>query len=401
MSAAASEANPQAGSGSGGVAPWSIDPAGWDWPLLGVVVTLVCIGLVMIQSASSGLAQALTGGPYHFVVRQALGLSVGLVLAIALMGLPWRTLRAATGPAYLAAIVLLLLVLTPLGHEVNGARRWLTFGVVNVQPSELAKLALVGVVADYLEKNRGRLRDVVGVALPGLALLLPALVLVIFQRDFGTTLILLGLTGVLFVIAGLRWSTFAGGAGGALLVLAALIAVEPYRVRRITSFLTPFADPEGSGYQVVQAWIALATGGWTGTGLAVGVAQRGFVPEAHTDMIMAVVGEELGAVGFLAVVALLGLVVWRCFRVGLRAPDLFGMLAATGVGAMFAAQAIINIGVVGGMLPAKGLVLPFLSYGASAAVVNVVAVGLVLRVAMETRRVNARRVPETMAEEAS
>lgn len=170
-------------------------------------------------------------------------------------------------------------------------------------------------------------------------------------------------------------------------MLALLVAAEPYRWRRILSFLDPYTYRETHGYQVIQGWIALATGGWTGSGVAIGVAQRGFVPEAHTDMIMAVVGEELGAIGFMLVVGLIGALVWRCFHVAIRAPDLFGMLASAGVGTMFATQAIINIGVVGGMLPAKGLVLPFLSYGASAAMVNAVAVGVVLKVSMQAHRV--------------
>ena len=275
--------------------------------------------------------------------------------------------------------------MTPLGHEVKGAHPVARpFGFVNLQPSEVAKLALVGVLADYLAHNRGRLRDVVGVVLPGIGLVLPLLLLVILQRDFGTTVILLGLAGMLFIVAGLQWGTVAWGGGAAGVLLAALIAVEPYRWRRIVSFLNPFEHEETSGYQVVQGWIALATGGWSGHGVASGVGQRGFVPEAHTDMITAIIGEELGALGLVLVVGLLLALVWRCLKVARRAPDLFGMLAAAGVGTMFAAQSIINIGVVGGLVPAKGLVLPFLSYGASAAVVNVLGVGLVLKVAVQS-----------------
>ncbi len=358
--------------------------AGIDWALVGPAVGLASLGILMIVSASGG---ASTASSVPFALRQGLGLLVGGGAAAVLVVLPYRVLRQATWPFYVASLVLLFLVI-PLGTTVKGATRWLSLGIVQLQPSEIAKLALIGVMADYLANNRGRLRDFVGVALPGFGFLLPMLMLVILQRDFGTTAILLGLAGVQFLVAGLRWSHVAVCAAVSSALLAILVFVEPYRFTRVTEFMAPFKHETESGYQVVQGWIALATGGWTGTGLGAGVAQLGFVPEAHNDMIMAVVGEELGALGFVTVVALLVMLVWRCFQVALRAPDLFGMLAAAGVGTMLAAQAIINIGVVGGLLPAKGLVLPFVSYGASAAVVNVVAVAVVLKVALQTRLVN-------------
>ncbi|MBX2798747.1 MAG: putative lipid II flippase FtsW [Myxococcales bacterium] len=352
----------------------------WDWPLIVCTALLVVFGLLMIQSASAEFADAAFRDRLHFVKRQSVGLGIGLVASMVLMALPYEVLRRLAIPAYGVTLFLMFLVMTPLGHSVNGATRWLLFGPITVQPSEIAKLALVMVLADYLTNNRGRLHDVVGVGLPGVGLLLPMMAMMVYQRDFSTTLILLGLAAVLFIIAGLRWGYVVGGIAVGAVVLAALVRIEPYRMRRLAGFADPFADPGGAGYQVVQGWIALATGGATGTGLANGVAQRGFLPEPYTDFIIAVIGEELGAVGVGLAMLLLLLLVWRALVIAQRAPDLFGMLAATGLGAMFAIQAIINVGVVGGLFPATGLVLPFLSYGASAAVINVMAVGILLKV---------------------
>lgn len=368
---------------------------GLDTPLLAIAAGLAGFGLLMILSASSLSADAQFGDAFHYVTRQVVGLSLGAVLALGTVLLPWRLVRRMAWPSYLATFALLVAVMTPLGHSAKGATRWIDVGPFNVQPSELSKVALVLILADYLANNRGRLKDVVGVVLPGLGLLAPLVTFVVFQKDFGTTVILFGLTGVLFFVAGLQKRWVAAGVGTAAALLGVLIVVEPYRIRRLVSFLDPFADADGGGYQVVQGWIALATGGAWGAGLGSGVAQRGFLPEAHTDFISAVVGEELGVGGFVLVVLLqIGLVA-RASAIACRAADLFGLFTAVGIGAMFGAQAIINLGVVGGLLPAKGLVLPFLSYGASAAVVHTACVGLLLRISME--QAPAKAPPSTPA----
>jgi cell division protein FtsW len=357
----------------------------FDFGLLGVALALAGSGLVVILSASSAGADTAYGDGLHFVYRQIMGLSLGGALGALAFVVPYARIRRLAWPLYLATLVLLALVMTPLGHTANGATRWLGFGPIHLQPSELARLAMILVLSDYLANNRGRLADVVGVGLPALGLLLPLVVLVIFQRDFGTTAILLGLAGVLLFVAGLQWRWVLLGAGSVTSLLAFLVLIEPYRVRRLASFLQPFADRTGDGYQVVQGWIALATGGPFGTGVASGIAQRGLLPEPHTDFIGAVIGEELGAVGWCAMVLLELLLVWRASTIASRAGDLFGMLVAVGIAAMFGAQAVINLGVVGGLLPAKGLVLPFLSYGASAAVVHAASIGLLLRIGTEAK----------------
>ena len=355
---------------------------GLDWPLLGFAGTLMAFGLLMILSASSLDADATYGNAMHFVTRQSIGLMMGAGVSAVLLMLPWSWFRRGAWVAYAGSIVSLALVLSPLGHSANGAARWVKLGPINLQPSEFAKVALVLILSYYLSNNRGRLKDIVGVGLPGIALLFPLVVLIVFQKDFGTTVILMGLAGVLYFVAGLQWRYIFAGVGGAVGLLAFLVAIEPYRLKRLTSFLDPFADPDGAGYQVVQGWIALASGGPFGAGLATGVAQRGFLPEAHTDFISAVIGEELGAMGWAFTILLILGMVWRGFVISGRAKDLFGMLVAVGLSTMFAAQAIINMGVVAGLVPPKGLVLPFLSYGASAALFHTMCIGILLRISM-------------------
>ncbi len=359
---------------------------GFDWPLLGFASTLAALGLLMILSASSLDADMTYGNAFHFVTRQVVGLGLGVVASAVVLSVPWAWLRRSVWLAYGASFVSLLLVMSPLGHSAKGAARWIKVGPLNLQPSEFAKVALVLVLAAYLSNNKGRLKDVVATGTPGVGLLMALVIPIIYQKDFGTTVILLGLAGVLFFVAGLQWRYILGGLAGGFALLVGMVLLEPYRMKRLTSFTDPFADPDGAGYQVVQGWIALASGGMFGTGLATGVAQRGFLPEAHTDFISAVIGEELGAVGWsLTVMVIIGMI-WRGFRIANQSRDLFGMLVATGITTMLAAQAVINIGVVGGVVPPKGLVLPFLSYGASAALVHTLCVGILLRVSLESGR---------------
>ncbi|MCA9569164.1 MAG: cell division protein FtsW [Myxococcales bacterium] len=353
-----------------------------DWPLAVIYGLLAGLGVLMILSASSLEADARYGDAFRFVVRQVAGIGVGLTLTTAILLTPIRVLRRLVWPAYVTSLLSLLMVLTPLAHTANGATRWFRLGPVNVQPSEFMKIALVVGLAHYLSINQGKLRDHAVLAVSVVLLALP-LVFMLPQKDFGTTVILIGLAGVLLFVAGLpwRWLFTLGGAAGA--GLAVLIAVEPYRMVRLISFTDPFKDQSGAGYQVVQGWIALATGGLFGQGLASGVAQRGFLPEAHTDFISAVVGEELGAVGWSIMVLLFLALVWRALVIASRSQDLFCMLVAVGLASLVGAQCVINLGVVGGLMPNKGLVLPFMSYGASAAMAHSLVVGLLLRVSME------------------
>ena len=356
----------------------------WDWTLFGVACLLVGLGLLMNLSASSMFADERYLNELHFFARQGAGVGLGVFAAALVLQLPYPWLRRCVWPAYFFTLFLYVLVMTPMGHEAYGAARWIDFGVIKFQPSELGKLTLILALSDYLACNTGRLRDVFGVIVPGISLVIPMFAMMVYQLDFGTTVIFVGLSGVLFFVAGLhpRFLIILGGI--AAIALSLLIAVEPYRILRVTSFIDPFADSSGSGYQVVQGWIALASGGWTGQGLASGVAQRGFLPEAHTDFISAVLGEELGAAGWLLMCLAYGVLVWRGLIVAKKAPDLFGLLVAVGITTLIGAQVTINLGVVGGLLPAKGLVLPFLSYGASAIVIHCICIGILLRISQES-----------------
>ena len=217
----------------------------------------------------------------------------------------------------------------------------------------------------------------------------PILATVFFQPDYGTTVVLAGLVGVLLLVAGLkmRWVVLIGAMG--LPSLGVMATMAEYRMRRITSFLDPFADPSGDGYQVIQGWIAMSTGGWTGRGLGTGVAQSGFLPEAHTDFISAIVAEELGVIGWSVLIAAYVILIWRGMRISERAPDFFGQLLASGITAMLAVQALVNLGVVTGLAPAKGLVLPFMSYGASAILVHTLCAGVLLRISLESGSLRA------------
>lgn len=356
----------------------------WDWPLVVLTASLVSFGLFMILSASSAHADATYGDPLTFFNRQLAGVVLGVGTALALMALPWRWLRNYGYYAGGVGIFGLLLVFVPgLGFTANHATRWIHVGV-NIQPSEFAKVGLILALATYLQRNEGYMRDWVTSfwAVVGTAVMI---VPIILEPDFGTTVIVAALAAVMLFVAGLPMRLVLAMVS---LLPAALIAVaiaEPYRVVRLTSFMDPLADMAGSGYQVVQGWIALGSGGLLGNGIAAGLAQRGFLPEAHTDFILAVVGEELGAVGLLVYMSVFMAFLYRGVRIATEAVDLFGRLVASALTAMLAANAVINLGVVVGMVPAKGLVFPFLSYGASAVVVHLVSVGLLLRISMETR----------------
>jgi cell division protein FtsW len=360
---------------------------GWDWWLVGIAVLLFFGGNLAILTAGPSIGELGGGDGAWFVKRQLAGAGLGALIGawIATMR-PADLRRRGALPFWLLCLALMALVFVPgIGTEVNGARRWIDLGPVNFQPSELAKLGVILMVAAYLSANAGRLRDALGVALPALAWVLVPVALAVGQKDMGAIVIFIGLGGVLLFLAGLdrQWVVALIASAGAAFV--ALVVTQPYRMARIASFTDPFGDIQGSGYQIVQGWIALATGGALGSGVGRGVAQRGFLPEAHTDMIAAVVGEELGVVGIGLLVGLMMLLVARTLRVASRARDLYGLLVASGIAALFAAQAVINLGVVGGLLPAKGLVLPFFSSGASAVLVHTMAFGVLLHVERDGR----------------
>jgi cell division protein FtsW len=290
---------------------------------------------------------------------------------------------------YFVALSLLLVVLVPgLGKTVNGATRWIAFGSFNLQTSEFMKLALVLYMAGYLVRRQAEVVHSLWGFIKPMILVIVACLLIMWQPDFGTTTVLLATAlGMLFLGGAPLWQfmVLLGLAGTAM---ATLVLVSPYRMARITSFLDPWADPLNSGYQLAQALIAFGRGEWFGVGLGNGIQKQFYLPEAHTDFLMAVVGEEFGLAGTLMVIGLFGMLVWRAFAIGAAAQlrdARFGAYAAYGIGLWLGLQAFINLGVNVGLLPTKGLTLPFMSYGSNSLLVGCAAVGLLLRIQRENR----------------
>lgn len=354
--------------------------------LLGVVLTLIALGLVMVASASMHLGGR-WGNPYHFVDRQLLALTLGVAGALLMWSIPLAWWEKASTTFYFVALGLLLLVLIPgLGKTVNGATRWIAVGPFNLQTSEFMKLALVLYMAGYLVRRQVEVAHSLWGFIKPMILVTLACSLLMVQPDFGTTTVLLATAlGMLFLGGAPLWQFMAllGLAGTAMV---GLVLISPYRMARVTSFLDPWADPLNTGYQLSQALIAFGRGEWFGVGLGNGIQKQFHLPEAHTDFLMAVIGEEFGLVGTLAVIALFGLLVWRAFAIGAAAEGRdarFAAYAAYGVGLWLGLQAFINLGVNVGLLPTKGLTLPFMSYGSNSLIVGCAAVGLLLRIQRE------------------
>jgi cell division protein FtsW len=352
-----------------------------DYHLL-VLVTLglVAFGLVMVYSASSARAALAADDPAYYLKRQALYALVGIVALVLLARTDYRRLRVAVAPLLLTSLALLVAVLA-VGTPVNGARRWLSYGAVTVQPSELAKLALVLWLAAYLARrpapqSLGELLRPIGLVVG------TAFALVIVEPDLGTAIAISIMAAAVLLVAGTRLSTLAGAGMLGFVLVTAAIWIEPYRRERLLSFLDPWQDPEGAGFQSVQAILALGSGGFFGTGLGESVQKVYYLPEASTDMIFAIIGEELGLVGAFAVIAAFVVFGYAGFNIALGCRDPFGKLLAAGVTALVCGQAAVNVSAVMGLAPLTGIPLPFVSYGGSSLVVGLAAVGILLNIAV-------------------
>lgn len=361
-----------------------------DLPLLLAVLALLALGLLMVGSASISIADRQLGAPFHYLLRQGVYVGVGVLLAIITAQIPltvWQRL----GPLLLlAAMALLVLVLIPgIGRNVNGATRWVSLGIFNLQVAELAKIALIIYAAGYLVRRGDEVRTTVRGFLKPMGVLMVLAVLLLAQPDFGA-LVVLGATllGMLF-LAGVRLWLFALLVGMAAGALALLAVTSPYRMERLTTFMNPWADPFNSGFQLTQALIAFGRGDWFGVGLGGSVQKLFYLPEAHTDFLFAVLAEELGLFGALGVILLFVFVVWRAFVIGRAAAQVgahFGAYLAYGIAMLIGIQAFINLGVNMGVLPTKGLTLPLMSYGGSSMLITCIAIGLLWRVDRENRR---------------
>ena len=353
-----------------------------DRLLFGSVLLLVGTGLLMIYSASAVQVYLPTSsapaGAYFFILKQTVAVAIGGLLAFAAMSIDYRRLDDPRLVAAGLVVVLGALVAVLFRAPVNGARRWLALGIVSVQPSEFAKVALVVALAALLSRRKGEMEVPTRTLLPVLGLVAFPAGLVLLEPDFGTALTYFVIAGAMLFYAGLPLKWFLGSALLVVPTLSAWVWSAPYRQARILSFLHPEADPLGKGFHAIQSLIAVGTGGVTGLGLGHGKQKLFFLPYPYTDFIYAIVGEELGLIGCAAVLALFGIVFARGVRAAVNAPDSFGRLLGIGLSVMIVAQALVNISVVLSLVPTKGIPLPFLSYGGSALWTDLLAVGILL-----------------------
>ncbi len=363
---------------------WELTPPAGDRLLVGVTVMLLIVGVVMVYSASSAVASERYGDAGYFFKRQLLWVACGLtVMAVVSRMNVWSWQRL-TVPLLLGVAVLLVLVLIPsIGSAVNGARRWLRVGGFSIQPSELAKLAVVCYLARYLATHGDRVSEFRRGLLPPLLISGVMTALVLREPDLGTAVVIAALTMVLLFVGQARMAHL-GGLFFALVPLVSLLILwSPYRRQRLLSFLNPWSDAQASGFQVIQSFLAFGQGGWFGMGLGESRQKLFFLPEPHTDFIYSVIGEEFGLLGSVIVLLLFALFLWRGLVIAYRADGLFVRYLAVGMTAMIGLQALLNVAVVTGSLPTKGLTLPFLSYGGSSLVVDLAAVGILLAISRQ------------------
>lgn len=373
--------------------------AQFDELLIWALIGLLALGLVMVYSASIATAEAskFTGyQPAYYLLRHGIFIAVGLVVGLFAFQVPVQVWQNYAPYLFMAGALLLVLVLIPgIGREVNGSRRWLSLFVINLQPSELMKLFAVLYAADYTVR-----KDKVGhlfskAFLPMFAVMALVGSLLLLEPDMGAFVVICAIAMGTLWLGGFNFKIFAMLSVALPLAFAALIISSPYRMQRVIGFMDPWSDPFGKGYQLSHALIAFGRGEWFGVGLGGSVEKLFYLPEAHTDFLMAVIAEELGFIGVAAVILLFGLLVVRAFQIGRHAAFLeryYSALVAQGIGVWLGLQAMINIGVNMGVLPTKGLTLPFLSFGGSGVVVNCIAAAVLLRVDYENRRV-ARGLP--------
>jgi len=370
-----------------------------DSVLLSIGFALLIGGLVILASASISVSDNTTGDPFYYVQRQAIAALIGGIAAFFCLFIPmsiWQRL----GPLMLLIGFALLLVvfITGVGHAVNGSTRWLGFGIINIQVSEPARLCFLLYIAGYLvRQNRSLRKQFVGFLRPMLLLSI-ACGLLLAEPDFGAATVLLLTALVMLFVAGARIRDFLIFFSATIIGMVTLAITSPYRQQRLTAFLDPWSDPFDSGFQLTQSLIAIGRGEWFGVGLGASVQKLFYLPEAHTDFVFAVFAEEFGLLGSLLLIGVFSSILWRIFKLAKRAANaerFFEAYLTAGIGTWFGLQAFINIGVNMGLLPTKGLTLPFISYGRSSLIIAMISIGILLRVhyelATDIRSINRRR----------
>jgi cell division protein FtsW len=351
-----------------------------DKVLFMATLLLICISVVMVYSASAVIALERFQQPYLFLTKQALWSVLGLAVLLIAARIDYRTYRNEPFIWSLLAVVVLMLTAVLFSAPVNGTRRWFGVGGLGIQPSELAKVACVLFTALMLERRRHRIDDLSYSLLPIGLIVGLVVALILLQPDFGTSISLALVVAVMVFAAGLHYRYFVGLALIALPGIYLVLVAAPYRRRRLLAFWDPWADPLGDGFQIIQSLVAVGTGGVFGRGLMGGVQKLFYLPEPHTDFIYAVIGEELGLIGATAILLCFCVIAWRGLRISVRAEDTFGSFVALGLTTMIAAQALVNISVVLGLMPTKGLPLPLVSFGGSSLLINLLGMGMLLNI---------------------
>lgn len=359
-----------------------------DPTLVIAVLALAILGTVMVFSASAVRADTEHGGDgYYYFKRQIFFLMVGIMALLAAAAVPYGVWEKSVIALLTITVLLLILVLTPLGHTANNASRWFRLGGVSLQIGEFAKLVVIMYMARYLSTRGDRLRTEPRLLIPPMAVLAVVFLLVAREPDLGTA-IFIGMLGCLMLfMSGVPGRVLAGIAIASTPVVAYLIMAKDFRVQRIKAFLDPWQEYNGSGFQLIQSYVAFGDGGLFGTGLGAGKSKLFFLPESHTDFILAVIGEELGFIGVAIVMALFAVLIVKGMKVSSAAPDSFGALLGAGLTLMIGLQALINCMVVLGLLPTKGLPLPFISYGGSSLLTSMIAAGIILNLAGRSREI--------------
>ena len=360
-----------------------------DWLLLAVFVGVSLFGLVLIASSSIPFAERNYGSAFYFVIRQSIFLLLSLLLGAAVFCVPIRQWEKYGPLMLIGSLFLLSLVWIPgIGKEVNGSRRWIDLGLFNVQVSEAVKLFIIVYLAGYLVRRGELVQNTLGGFVKPMVLICFADALLLLEPDFGAAAVITMTAMIMLFVAGVRVSQFAALIAGLMLVTYFLIWLSPYRLARFLSFLSPFDDPFGRGFQLTQSLIAIGSGSWTGVGLGSSVQKLFYLPEAHTDFVYAILAEEMGLFGSLAVIFSFSFIVWKSFALSRRAYEIghrFAAFVALGIGTWIGLQSFINIGVNMGVLPTKGITLPMLSYGGSSALIFAISFGILLRIDYEVR----------------
>ncbi|MFA5362208.1 MAG: putative lipid II flippase FtsW [Candidatus Omnitrophota bacterium] len=342
---------------------------------------LICIGVVMIYSASSIYSLERYHDSFFFLKRHLIFLLLGILAMFFVMSMDYKKLKEISKPLLLVAIALLLLVLVPgIGREVSGARRWFRFKIISFQPSEFANLAIIVYAADFISRKETAIRTSVKALFPIIAVLGTCSLLILMQPDLGTTVAISFVIFTMLFLSGVRISYFLYMITGVIPLLYLLVFSVPYRRNRIMAFLNPWADPRGTGFQIIQSQVAFGSGGFFGVGLGRSMQKLFYLPAAHTDFIFSIIGEELGLFGTVAVIALFCAFIISCLKIVKNISDRFGYLLCLGLTLMISFKALVNIGVSCGILPTKGLPLPFISYGGSSLIFDMVGLGLIMNI---------------------